>query len=190
MLEKFFADYYAMYGEKWSKKSIILLLKNRELRYIFYGRISIESKFILIKNFFRMLRHHMANKLNTEISFENTGEGFELAHGYSITITAKAVIGKNVSIRKGVTIGVEARGNRKGAPIIGNKVWIGPSASIVGNIKIGDDVLVAPNTYINKDVPAHSIVFGNPCKIVRKNKGMATEDYIKFYVENLEKRSH
>lgn len=67
-------------------------------------------------------------------------------------------------------------GRVRGVPLIGNNVWIGINAVIVGNVKIGDDVLIAPNSYVNCDVPNHSIVFGNPCVI--RHKDNATEDYI------------
>ncbi|WP_366145427.1 hypothetical protein [Duncaniella sp.] len=81
-----------------------------------------------------------------------------------------------VNIHKGVTIGQENRGKRKGTPIIGSYVWIGINSTIVGSITIGDDVLIAPNTYLNRDVPAHSIVFGNPA-IIKPTKN-ATAHYI------------
>lgn len=55
-----------------------------------------------------------------------------------------------------MTIGQENRGKRKGAPIIGNEVWIGVNATIVGAVHIGNDVLIGPNTYINCDIPDHS----------------------------------
>lgn len=67
-------------------------------------------------------------------------------------------------------------GGRQGAPVIGNEVWIGINAAIVGKVTIGDDVLIAPNSYVNCDVPSNSIVFGNPCII--KHKENATEGYI------------
>jgi len=65
---------------------------------------------------------------------------------------------------------------KQGTPNIGNKVWIGTNAVIVGKITIGDDVLIAPNAYVNFDVPSHSIVIGNPGKIHFRNN--ATEGYI------------
>lgn len=68
------------------------------------------------------------------------------------------------------------RGQRKGTPVIGNNVWIGVNATIVGAIKVGNDVLIAPNTYVNCDIPDHSVVFGNPCII--KHRDNATEEYI------------
>lgn len=75
-----------------------------------------------------------------------------------------------------MTIGQENRGKRKGTPVIGNEVWIGINATIVGAVKIGDDVLIAPNSYVNCDVPSHSVVYGNPCII--KPARHATIDYI------------
>ena len=47
-------------------------------------------------------------------------------------------------------------------PTIGNEVWIGVNATIVGKVSIGDDVLIAPNTFVNRDIHSHSVVFGNP----------------------------
>lgn len=51
---------------------------------------------------------------------------------------------ENCNIHKGVTIGQENRGKRKGTPVIGDEVWIGINATIVGKISIGSDVLIAP----------------------------------------------
>ena len=73
-------------------------------------------------------------------------------------------------------IGQENRSERKGCPVIGNKVWIGTNSTIVGSIKIGDNVLIAPNTFVNCDIPSNSIVFGNPA-IIKENMH-ATDSYI------------
>ncbi len=104
------------------------------------------------------------------------GEGLYFGHAYAITINPNVVIGKNANIHKGVTIGRENRGKRKGTPTIGDFVWIGINSTIVGNITIGNDVLIAPNSYVNCDVPDHSVVFGNPCVI--KHRENATQDYV------------
>ena len=106
----------------------------------------------------------------------NIGAGLYIGHPFCITINPQAVIVENCNIHKGVTIGQENRGHRKGVPTIGNCVWIGINATIVGKISVGDDVLIAPNTYVNCDIPSHSVVFGNPCII--KHRDHATEDYI------------
>ena len=66
-------------------------------------------------------------------------------------------------------------------PVVGNEVWIGINATLVGAIHIGNDVLIAPNSYVNCDVPDHSIVLGNPCIIKRKKN--ATEGNINNKIE-------
>ena len=77
------------------------------------------------------------------------GPGLYMGHVYGITLNPKVKIGKNCNIHKGVTIGQENRGKRKGVPVIGDEVWIGINATIVGNVHIGNDVLIAPGAYIN-----------------------------------------
>ena len=75
-----------------------------------------------------------------------------------------------------MTIGRENRGIRMGSPKIGNYVWVGMNSTIVGNVTIGNDVLIAPNSFVNFDVPDHSVVIGNPA-IIHYREG-ATENYI------------
>lgn len=117
-----------------------------------------------------------------DMSIENQiGGGVYFGHSTGITINPHAVIGNNCNIHKGVTIGRENRGKRQGTPTIGNEVWIGINAVIVGNVHIGNDVLIAPNSYVNFDVPDHSIVIGNPAVI--KHSDHATEGYINKIVE-------
>lgn len=99
-----------------------------------------------------------------------------IGHPYGITINPEARVGEHCNLAKGVTIGQENRGDRKGVPTIGNCVWIGVNATVVGSISVGDDVLIAPNSYVNCDIPSHSIVIGNPCRIIAKDH--ATEAYI------------
>ena len=102
-------------------------------------------------------------------------------HPYNITIAEGVTIGKNVNVHKGVTIGRENRGTRLGVPIIGYKVFIGINATIIGNIRIGNDVMIAPNSFVNFDVPDHSIVIGNPAKVIKKVD--ATIGYVNYLVD-------
>lgn len=95
-----------------------------------------------------------------------------------------AIIGANVNLHKGCTIGAENRGKREGCPVIGNCVSIGINSTVVGNIHIGNDVMIAPNTFVNFDVPDHSVVIGNPASIHKKEN--ATQGYIAFCVREEE----
>ena len=99
-----------------------------------------------------------------------------MGHPYNITIGKDAELGENVNLSKGCTIGTIITGNHTGSPKIGNCVFVGVNAAIVGGVTVGDDVLIAPNAFVNFDVPSHSIVIGNPGQIHPKQN--ATEGYI------------
>lgn len=74
----------------------------------------------------------------------------------------EAVIGENATLFKGVTIGIISHGKRKGVPKIGNNVTIYANATVCGGITIGNNVIIAPNAFVNFDVPDNSVVIGNP----------------------------
>ncbi len=151
--------------DRWTKEYLFFLRKVQ----------TCNNKYINI--LYRFMYRRLSQKHGIEIPRGTTiGKGLYIGHPYNITINENAVIGKNVNIHKGVTIGQENRGKRKGAPFIGDSVWIGIGAVIVGKISIGEDVLIAPNSFVNCDVPDHSVVFGNPCKVVAKEN--ATEGYL------------
>lgn len=150
--------------------------RNLEIKWIKYFRKT-QNCNNLFKYFYYIKYLYLSHKTGIQIPIKTRiGEGFYIGHVGNIVINPNVIIGKNVNIASGVTIGQENRGKRKGTPTIGNEVWIGTNAVIVGNIKIGNDVLIAPLTFVNFDVPDHSIVIGNPGRIIFKNN--ATEHYI------------
>lgn len=104
------------------------------------------------------------------------GGGLYLGHWGTVVVNPGAKIGKNCNIAHGVTIGQTNRGKRAGVPTIGDDVWIGTNAVIVGSISIGNNVLIAPNSYVTRDVPDNSLVVGNPAKVMSAEE--ATEGYI------------
>ena len=93
------------------------------------------------------------------------GPGFYLGHFGGVVISPFAVLGANVNVAQGVTIGATSRGVRRGAPTIEDRVWVGANAILVGRITVGREALIAPGAYVNFDVPARSVVLGNPGKI-------------------------
>ncbi len=109
------------------------------------------------------------------------GEGFYIGHFGTVVINGGAKIGKNCTITHGITIGQANRGKLKGCPTIGDNVWIGTGVVIVGKIMIGSNVLIAPNTFVNIDVPDNSLVLGNPCRIVEKDN--PCEGYINYVLQ-------
>jgi serine O-acetyltransferase len=94
------------------------------------------------------------------------GPGLYLAHFGSVVINPAATIGRNVNVAVGVTIGQTNRGLRAGVPTLGDRVWVGTNAIVVGRITIGDGALIGPGAYVNFDVPSNAVVIGNPGRIV------------------------
>lgn len=177
MSNRFESDFYRYYGVPWNFRGLKKLVINPGLWYLFLFRKLQSGCTPIIKHGITLLLLHMRRKYGLDIPWTTEiGEGFYMGHPHNITINSKAKLGRNVNIGKGATIGQENRGKRKGTPVIGNNVWIGVNATIVGNISVGEDVLIAPNSFVNVDVPSHSIVVGNPGKIIPKEN--ATEDYI------------
>jgi serine O-acetyltransferase len=107
------------------------------------------------------------------------GAGFRIVHFGHIIINPNAKIGKNFNIYPGVTIG-HSEGKMFGSPSIGDNVCILSNAIVVGGITVGDNSVIAPNSFVNFDVPDNAIVLGNPGKIILKDKPSAK--YIVFAV--------
>jgi serine O-acetyltransferase len=90
------------------------------------------------------------------------GGGLYIAHPHGCVIHAQK-IGENCSIVSGVTIGMR---NRWEFPIIGDNVFIGSGARILGGIKIGDGAKIGANSVVIHDVPDHATVIGVPARIL------------------------
>lgn len=110
------------------------------------------------------------------------GEGLYIGHFGSIIVNPDAKIGKNFCISAGTLVG-NAQGKKKGVPTIGNNVFMGRNSIVIGNVTIGDDVLIAPGAFVNFDVPANSIVIGNPGQVIPRDSS-PTEKYIVYSVED------
>jgi len=93
------------------------------------------------------------------------GSGFHLIHAMNVYVAPGTRIGDRVGIMHEVTIGLSSE--RPGAPTIGNDVFVGPGATILGPIVVGDGATIAANSLVVSDVPAGAFVIGVPAKIVR-----------------------
>lgn len=176
MKNKFSKDLYRYYGEE-GESFAQRLLRPTELKYIALFRKTEKCNFKPLKLYYTIKLKLMSYKTHIQIPARTQiDEGFYIGHTGRVVVNPDAVFGKNMNISTGVVIGCENRGKRKGSPVFEGDCWIGANAVIVGNVKIGKDVMIAPLTFVNFDVPPHSIVVGNPAKIIHKEN--ATEDYI------------
>lgn len=170
MNQEFQLDYYRMTRKKWSISGYLDYFLRYDLRYLHYLRIRRKGAAAALRNLY------WASRYGLEILTNNIGSGLYLSHAHNINVNPNAVIGRNCNLSKGVTIGVENRGERKGVPVLGDSVWVGANAVIVGKVRIGNDVLIAANAFVNFDVPDHSVVVGNPGVIYPRMN--ATEGYV------------
>lgn len=174
-------DLYRFYGEK-GESLFRRLFRPRELKYIALFRRAQSTRFRPLRLWRTLRLWQYSQKTQIQIPARTEiGEGLYIGHLGRVIVHPDAVLGKNVNIATGVTVGAEPRGKRKGVPVIGDLCWIGTNAVIVGNVKIGTDVLIAPGAFVNFDVPDHSIVLGNPARIIPREH--ATEGYIQNPVD-------
>jgi serine O-acetyltransferase len=110
------------------------------------------------------------NKLNTVFSNciigcgASFGPRLVLIHATGVVINSTVRGGSDILIEHQVTIGAE----RRRAPVLGNGVFIGAGAKVIGSVRIGDDVRIGANAVVVDDVPAHCTVVGVPARIVRR----------------------
>ncbi|WP_243293019.1 serine acetyltransferase [Bacillus sp. FJAT-47783] len=110
---------------------------------------------------------------NSFISSEtDIGDKCTFAYGgIAVVIHRQAKIGKGCMIGQCVTIGSKGSTKKNDSnkpPVIGQGVYIGAGAKIIGDITIGDYCLIAPNAVVTKDVEPYSVVGGVPAKVIDK----------------------
>lgn len=103
------------------------------------------------------------------------GSGLFIDHGMGVVIGETSVIGKNVTLFQGVTLGGTGKHKGKRHPTLGNNVVVGAGAKILGPIHIGDHVSVGANAVVIHDVPPNSTVVGVPGRVTRR-EGRKVED--------------
>jgi serine O-acetyltransferase len=106
------------------------------------------------------------------------GRRFTIEHFGAIIVSGDTVIGDDVIIRQGVTLGLKNTGQR-GAPVIGDRVDIGAGAKILGPVCIGNDVAIGANAVVLQDVPDNCIAVGIPARILPRRasvKGTTAKD--------------
>lgn len=105
------------------------------------------------------------------------GQGIMFDHGTGIVIGETAILGNDISILHGVTLGGSGKETGDRHPKVGDGVMIGANASILGNIKIGTCAKVGAGSVVITDVPAHTTVVGVPAYVVgNKTQNKPAED--------------
>ncbi len=114
-----------------------------------------------------VLLHHYSIRYGIDISRDvSIGSGLYIGHFGGIFVNQQVVIGNNCNLSHGVTLGQVNRGPRAGCPTIGNNVYIGPGAKVIGRITVGDDAAIGANAVVVNDVAPHTTVVGIPARPV------------------------
>lgn len=136
-------------------RAIVLSAKPAIFRRLLRAALSIIQKFVEI--------------LTTGISIPpecEIGEGLYIGHHGTTILPARGSLGRNCNLGHGVTIGLAGSGEKRGAPRIGNRVFIGTHAVIVGKITIGDDAMICAGSVLTRSIPPRAVAIGNPARVV------------------------
>jgi serine O-acetyltransferase len=111
-----------------------------------------------LKPFQVILQRRMMSKWGIEIHpTAKIGKGFRISH-YGGIFIGEVVIGEDFLVSHDVTIGLAGTGERRGAPTIGDNVYVAPGAKIAGKIRIGNNAKIGTNAFVNRDVPDYALV--------------------------------
>jgi len=159
------------YEQKTGLPDIIkALLVNKGFQVSFYYRIANyfynkNNKIALI--FIKPLYFHVMNKNSVDFPYiTDIGYGLYIGHTFGIVVNGKSKIGNNVNLSHCVTIGRTNRGERIGVPIIGDEVYIGPGAKVIGGINVGNRVAIGANAVVINDLENDAVAVGVPARVV------------------------
>jgi len=133
-------------------------------------------KLILLKIYFQYMKEN-GSMIQPEATFANKPT---FPHGPTgIFISKGAKIGENSVIFQHVTIGSNTipTSKTKGAPTIGNNVYIGAGAAIIGGITVGNNCRIGANCIVAQNIPDHSVVVMEKPRIIRKENIDNTQYY-------------
>ena len=158
-------------------KKLIHLLKDKKFKLLFYFRMAnffykknqIKKNYLtrLLQSIFTKIFNKYLEKFCCDFKIKTQiGKGLHIPHPIGIVINGKAHIGNYCTIMQQVTIGNKLNDDK--IPEIGNNVFIGAGAKIIGNIKIEDNVIIGANAVVTKNIPKNCIVAGIPAKIIGK----------------------
>lgn len=164
------SDYYRYSGKIESPLKLFIKAVfsiNHCYRYSFWMRMAAYARGGGIGFISRRLHHYYTIKYGIQIPFTTKiGYGFYIGHGIGIVINGGTTIGNNVNISQFLSIGT----NRHTPATIGDNVYIGPHVSIVEDVKIGNNCLIAAGSTVIKDIPENSTVAGCPARVIGDNK--------------------
>ena len=125
----------------------------------------------------RLISQRAVRKTGIEIHpGAQIGKGFFIDHGTGVVIGETAIIGDNVTLYQGVTLGGTGKEHGKRHPTIGNNVMISTGAKVLGSFKIGDNCKIGAGSVVLEEVPPNSTVVGVPGRVVKRFDATLPQD--------------
>jgi serine O-acetyltransferase len=161
------SDLYRIVGNVTLSALVRYVLNGETYQYIFWMRTCLYARGnpllrIWLYPIGRVMLRRYKFKYGISIPFESRiGSGLYIGHFGGIVVTVGSVIGKNCNLYHGASLlagGLEPQGL---APTIGDNTFIGPGAKVIGPVKIGNNVLIAANSVVVRDVPDNAVVMGS-----------------------------
>jgi serine O-acetyltransferase len=136
-------------------------------------------KLYLKKHYFwaRLISQRGVRKTGIEIHpGAQIGRGFFIDHGNGVIIGETTIIGDNVTLYQGVTLGGTGKEHGKRHPTVGNNVMISAGAKVLGSFTIGDNSKIGAGSVVLEEVPPNSTVVGVPGRVVKRNNVNLPQD--------------
>jgi len=153
-------------------KIAVLLMRHRELRAVGWFRIGGWARERGVRGASWFVDQRLQRLFGLDIPVNtDVGGGLYIAHTVGVTVTATR-IGRNATLVGGLTIGINGHGN---GPTLGDGVYVGAGARVLGDIHLGDGVKVGANAVVLNDVPAYLTVVGAPAKPTTSSLSAASE---------------
>ena len=154
-----------LYGDASRKKMLRAVLSDATLSLILYRSMSWCFKIRLLKPLAAILCKLNSIFCGAVIGMgASFGPGFVILHSVGVVINTRVKAGRNVYLESGVVIGE----TKRGCPVLGNNIFVGSGAKIVGDIAIGDNVTIGANAVVNKSFPSDVVIGGVPAKVIRE----------------------
>ncbi len=141
-----------------------LLCKKPSYRNVVFYRIKTWEVGYLFTKLFRIVY----KPLDTIEIGGNIGGGFRINHNYAVIFPQTA--GKNLVVQQGAVIGGDRKSEGNKKPILGDNVYVGSNAVVLGNIHVGNNVKIGALAFVNHDLPDNCTAVGNPCRIIKKSE--------------------
>lgn len=135
-----------------------------------YREIKIQPFRFILKGM--MFFWQKAIEITTGISIPASvqiGHSFYIGHFGGIFLNQEVIIGDDCNLSQNVTIGVSGQGQKRGVPVIGNRVYIAANSIVAGKIHVGDDALIGACSLVTSDVSSNTTVLGVPAQVISQN---------------------